>query len=59
MNLYNVDATLASDNPLHFRKNFVEKIWKLIITINNKIREEKLQYVPNRDNISIIIWKNW
>ena len=37
-----IDATLASDNPLHFRKNLVERIQNLIMTINDKIRDEKL-----------------
>ena len=23
-----IDATLASDNPSHFRKNLLERIWK-------------------------------
>ena len=31
-------------NPLRFRKNLLEKIWELIITIADKIRKEKLQY---------------
>ena len=39
-----VDATLASDNPSPFRENLLERIWKLIMTINDKIRDEKLQY---------------
>ena len=33
------DATLASDNPLHFRKNLSESIQKLIMVR----RDEKLQ----------------
>ena len=37
-----IDATLASDNPLHFRKNLVERMQNLIMTINDKIRDEKL-----------------
>ena len=36
------DVTLVSDNPLHFRHNFFERILKLIITID-KIGDEKLQ----------------
>ena len=37
-----VDTTLTSNNPLLFRKNRLERIQKLIMTIDNKIRDEKL-----------------
>ena len=37
-----VDTTLTSNNPLLFRKNLLERIQKLIMTIDNKIRDEKL-----------------
>ena len=37
-----IDATLASDNPLCFRKNLVDGISKLIMTVNDKIGDEKL-----------------
>ena len=30
------DATLASDNPSCFKKNLLEIIWKLIMTIDDK-----------------------
>ena len=43
-----LDATLASDNPLCFRENLLERIYKLIMTIDDKIRDEKLQYI-NRE----------
>ena len=36
-----VDATIASDNPLPFRKNLMEWIQKLIMTIDDKIRDKK------------------
>ena len=36
--------TTASDNSLRFRKNLVERIKKLIMTIDDKIEDEKLQY---------------
>ena len=39
-----IDTTLASDNPLRFIKNLLEKIKKLIVTNDDKIRDEKLQY---------------
>ena len=45
-----IDTTLASDNPLRFRKNLSEIIQKIIMTIDDKITDEKLQYY-----ISIII----
>ena len=38
-----IGNTLESDNPLCFRKNLVEGILKLIMTIDNKTRDEKLQ----------------
>ena len=44
-----IDTTLASDNPLCFRKNLVERIWKVIMTIDDEIRDEKLQYDINRE----------
>ena len=40
-NLYSflvIDATFASDDPSHFRNNFLERIKKLILTIDDKIR---------------------
>ena len=42
------DATLASDNPSCFRKNLLERMQQLITTIDDKIRDEKLQYDINR-----------
>ena len=44
-----IDATLASDNPLRFRLNLSERIWKLIMTTDDKIRHEKSQYDVNRE----------
>ena len=43
-----IDATFASDNLLCFRKNLSERIYKLIMTIDDKIRDKKLQYDINR-----------
>ena len=37
------DTTLLSDNLLRFRKKFSETIKKLIMTINDKISDKKLQ----------------
>ena len=42
------DNALASDSPLCFRRNFSERIQKLYITIDSKIRDDKLQYDINR-----------
>ena len=47
------DSTLASDNPLRFTKNSLGRIQKLIMTIDNKIRDEKLQYNTNRQAAKI------
>ena len=49
------DATLASDNPLRFRKNLFF-IYNKIMAIDDQIRDEKLQYNINReaDNISAL-----
>ena len=41
------DTTYAPDNPSHFRKNLLERIQKLIMTIDDNIRDEKLQYDSN------------
>ena len=41
-----IDTTLASDNPLHFRR-------KLIMTFGDKIREEKIQYYINSEAAKI------
>ena len=32
-----IDATIALDNPLQLRKNLIDRILKLITTINDKI----------------------
>ena len=48
-----IDAALALDNPLLFRKNLVETIEKLITAIDDKIRDEKLQYDINREAAKI------
>ena len=36
-----IDTTLASDNSSRFRKNLLERIQKLIMTIDNKTIDEK------------------
>ena len=47
------DTTLARDNPLRFRKIFL--IYNKIIIIDDKIRDEKLQYDINREAAKISV----
>ena len=47
-----IDTTLASDNSSRFRKNLLERILKLIMTIEMK---NKIRYEQRSKNISIII----
>ena len=44
-----IDTTLASDNPLQFRKNLLKRKQKLIVIIDDKIRDEELQCYFNRE----------
>ena len=53
-----VDTTLASDSSSSFRKNLLERIWRLIMTIDDKIIDEKLQYYINRDAAKISAWSS-
>ena len=48
-----IDTILASDNSLRFRKNLLERISKLIKTIDNQIKDKKLQYDINREAAKI------
>ena len=50
-----IDATLLSDNPSRFRKNLLERIQKLVMTIDDKImiRLWKLQYDINNEAVKI------
>ena len=48
------DTTFVSDNNLHLGKNPLERIWKLIMTIDDKIRDEKLQHDINREPAQIL-----
>ena len=43
------DNTHASDNPLRFRNNILERTQNLIMTTDDKIRSEKLQYSINKE----------
>ena len=44
-----IDTTLASDDSSRFRKNLLEAIQKLIMMIDDKIIDEKIQYGINRE----------
>ena len=44
-----IDTALASNNLLRFTKNLLERIQKLIMTIDNMISDEKLQHDINRE----------
>ena len=44
-----IHATFASGKPLRFRKNLLNGIQKLILTIDDKVRNEKLQYNIDRE----------
>ena len=50
-----IDTTLTSDNPLRFRLNLLKGIFKLIIVIDNKIRDEKRPYGFGRDASKISV----
>ena len=47
------DTTLPSDDPLRFRKNLLEYYIIKIMTIEDQIKDEKLQYDINREATKI------
>ena len=47
------DTTLPSDNPLRFRKTLLKQIYNKIMTIDDHIRDEKVQYDINREAAKI------
>ena len=47
------DTTLASDNSSRFRKNVLERTQKLIMIIDDKIIDEKIQYDIRREAVKI------
>ena len=52
------DTTLPSDNPLRFRKTLLKQIYNKIMTIDDHIRDEKVQYdiiKGSCKNINLII----
>ena len=44
-----IDTILASNNYSRFRKNLLETIQRIIMTIDDKVKNEKLQYHINRE----------
>ena len=48
-----INNSLASDNPLNLRCSLLERMWKLIIITDDKIRDEKLQFDINREVTNI------
>ena len=48
-----INASLASGNPSDFIKNHLEKIKKLIMPIDDKVSDAKLQYDINREAAKI------
>ena len=44
----------AGKRGFGFRKNLIERILKLIMTIDDEIRDEKLQYDVNREEQKIV-----
>ena len=47
------DTTLSSDNPLRFRKSLLKWIYNKIMTIDDQIKGEKIQYDINRVDAKI------
>ena len=48
-----IDITLASDNSSCFRNDLLERIEKLVMIVDDKIKDEKLQYAINREATEI------
>ena len=44
-----INTTVASDKTLHLRCNLLEIIQKLIVTIDDEIRDKKMPYDINQD----------
>ena len=49
------DTSLPSDSPLRFRKNLLIYICNRIMTIDDQIRHEQLQYDINREAAKISV----
>ena len=50
-----IDATIALDNPLQLRKNLIDRILKLITTINDKI----IKYMEKLINMNVLQVKKY
>ena len=46
--MFVTDTTILSVNALQFRKVLLEEVKRVIMTINEKFRDEKLQYDINK-----------
>ena len=46
-----IDAILASGSPFCFRKNFLGRIYEIIMSIDDRIRYENLEYDINREAV--------
>ena len=47
------DTALPSDDPLRFRKNLLKIVYNKTMTIEDQIKDEKLQYDINRETAKI------
>ena len=50
-----IDTSLTSDNSLPFRNDLFDAIQKLILTIDDKIRDKKLQHDLNREAVKVSV----
>ena len=50
-----IDTSLTSDNSLPFRNDLFDAIQKLILTIDDKIRDKKLQHDLNREAVKVLV----
>ena len=48
-----INTYIAADNPLRFVPNLLERIWTVIMTTDDKIRDEKLHYDTNRETAKL------
>ena len=53
-----IDATLPSDNPLHFWKNLLKEVKRIVTTTDDKTRDEKLQYEISRSAAKITLFSS-
>ena len=43
------DTTFLSDNALRFQNNLLEEVYRVSVSIDEKITDEKLRYENNRE----------